>query len=389
MRLKRLELAGFKSFVDATKIELGEGVTAIVGPNGSGKSNIIDALRWVLGEHSAKHLRGGVMDDLIFQGSDTRPPVAVCDVELTFSVEPGALPSPYHEMDEIRIRRRMTREGGSDAFINGKMVRLKDVVDLFLDTGISTRAYAIVEQGSIARMVTAKPEERRTIFEEAAGVMKYRSRRREAERRMKDTQQNLERAVDLLEEVRSQCRSLKQQASRAERFRKMQDEFSRMQSVSLGLRYRSMQEKFSTTEARLQEARKAEDAAQAALNAAEKQVVEARDELGAHEAEAQKVQDRLRQAEQQRAGLQQQAERQAGERRLLAERKIALQQRLEEADKTLQRLAVDIDAAARHLDEQDDVELQAAKRDAEAALDTTERQYRQQVQLRDKKLAAY
>ncbi len=389
MRLKRLELAGFKSFVDATKIELGEGVTAIVGPNGSGKSNIIDALRWVLGEHSAKHLRGGVMDDLIFQGSDTRPPVAVCDVELTFSVEPGTLPSPYHEMDEIRIRRRMTRDGGSDAFINGKMVRLKDVVDLFLDTGISTRAYAIIEQGAIARMVTAKPEERRSIFEEAAGVMKYRSRRREAERRMKDTQQNLERAVDLLEEVRSQCRSLKQQASRAERFRKMQDEFSRMQSVSLGLRYRAMQQKFNIIEAQLQEARKAEDVAQAALNAGEKQVVEARDKLGAHEAEAQKVQDRLREAEQQRASLQQQAERQAGERRLLAERKIALQQRLEEADKTLQRLAVDIDTAARQLDEQDDAELQASKRDAEAALDTTERQYHQQVQLRDEKLAAY
>ncbi len=389
MRLKRLELAGFKSFVDPTKIELGEGVTAIVGPNGSGKSNIIDALRWVLGEHSAKHLRGGVMDDLIFQGSDTRAPVAICDVELTFSIAQGELPSPYHEMDEIRIRRRMTREGGSDAFINGKMVRLKDVVDLFLDTGISTRAYAIIEQGAIARMVTAKPEERRTIFEEAAGVMKYRSRRREAERRMKDTRQNLERAVDLLEEVRSQCRSLKQQASRAERFRKMQDEFTRMQSVSLGLRYRSMQEKFAAIEAQLQEARQAEAASQAALNAAEKQVVEVRDKLGAHETEAQKVQDRLRQAEQQRAGLQQQAERQAGERRLLAERKVALQQRLEEAEKTLARLTGDIEEAEKHLAEQDDAELQASKRDAAEALDTAERQYHQQVKLRDEKLADY
>ena len=132
MRLKRVELAGFKSFVDPTKIDLGEGITGIVGPNGCGKSNIVDAIRWVLGEHSAKHLRGGVMDDLVFQGSQTRPPVAMCDVELTFSVNPGQLSAPYHEMEEIRVRRRLHRESGSDAFINGKMVRIKDIVDLFL-----------------------------------------------------------------------------------------------------------------------------------------------------------------------------------------------------------------------------------------------------------------
>jgi len=389
MRLKRLELAGFKSFVDPTKIELGEGITAIVGPNGSGKSNIIDALRWVLGEHSAKNLRGGVMDDLIFQGSDTRAPVAVCDVELTFAVEKGALPSPYHELDEIRVRRRMTREGGSDAFINGKMVRLKDIVDLFLDTGISTRAYAIIEQGAIARMVTAKPEERRVIFEEAAGVMKYRSRRREAERRMKDTQQNLDRAVDMLEEVRSQCRSLKQQASRAERFRKMQDEFSRMQSLSLGLRYQSMQEKLATIEQQLQEARNNEAASQATLSAAENQVVQARDKLGVHETEAQAVQDQLRDAEQQRASLQQQAERQSGERRLLLERKAALQQRLEEAEKTLARLAADLEAAEKRLADQDDSELQANKRDATAAHEAAHLNYHNAVRLRDEKLAEF
>jgi len=389
MRLKRLELAGFKSFVDPTKIELAEGVTAIVGPNGSGKSNIIDALRWVLGEHSAKHLRGGVMDDLIFQGSDTRAPVAVCDVELTFAVEPGALSSPYHELDEIRVRRRMTREGGSDAFINGKMVRLKDIVDLFLDTGISTRAYAIIEQGAIARMVTAKPEERRVIFEEAAGVMKYRTRRKEAERRMKDTQQNLDRAVDMLDEVRNQCRSLKQQASRAERFRKMQEEFVRMQSLSLGLRYQAMQEKLSVIEKQLQETRQTEAAAQASLSAAEKHVLQAREKLGVHETGAQQVQDQLRAAEQQRASLQQQAERQSGERRLLIERKASLQQRLEEAEKTLARLSADLESAEKRLSEQDDGELQAGKRDAVVAHEAAHQRYHQAVQLRDEKLAVF
>jgi chromosome segregation protein len=389
VRLKRLELAGFKSFVDPTRIEFGEGITSIVGPNGCGKSNIIDALRWVLGEHSARHLRGGVMDDLIFQGSETRPPVAICDVELTFAVERGALASPYHELNEISIRRRLTREGGSDAFINGKMVRIKDIVDLFLDTGISTRAYAIVEQGSIARMVTAKPDERRLIFEEAAGVMKYRSRRREAERRMKDTRQNLDRAVDLLEEVRAQCRSLKQQASRAERFKKLQDEFTRMQSVSLGLRYQELQAGFRDSELELAQACSLEAEAARQLAAAEKTVAVTRERLVNHENEAQIVQDQLRQAERQRADLQQQAERMAGERRLLAERIITLKGRIEDAQQQQLRLSEEVARVEAELAGQDDVALQAQKQDATAAVEKSYRDYQQAGSQRDTLLAEY
>jgi chromosome segregation protein len=389
MRLKRLELAGFKSFVDPTRIEFGQGITAIVGPNGCGKSNIVDALRWVLGEHSARHLRGGVMDDLIFQGSDTRPPVAICDVELTFAIEKGTLASPYHEMNEISIRRRLTRDGGSDAFINGKMARLKDIVDLFLDTGISTRAYAIVEQGSIARMVTSKPDERRLIFEEAAGVMKYRSRRREAERRMKDTRQNLDRAIDLLEEVRSQCRSLKQQASRAERFKKLQDEFSRMQSVSLGLRYQELQAKFSDSEQQLTKTRNMEAETAGQLAAAEKTVSTARERLVSHENEAQVIQDQLREAERQRADLQQQAERMAGERRLLTERKITLQGRIEDAQQQLLRLSEQVARLKTELADQNDAALQAQKLDAMAVVETAYQHYQQAGLQRDALLAEY
>lgn len=389
MRLKRLELAGFKSFVDPTKIEFGEGITAIVGPNGCGKSNIVDALRWVLGEHSAKHLRGGVMDDLIFQGSDARSPVAVCDVELTFAVEKGALPSPYHELDEISIRRRLTREGGSDAFINGKMVRIKDVIDLFLDTGISTRAYAIIEQGSIARMVTARAEERRIIFEEAAGVMKYRSRRREAERRMKETQQNLDRVMDLLEEVRTQCRSLKQQASRAARFKELQDEFSCMRSISLGLRYQELQNKFGETGRQLDEATAAEEKHAGALAAAEKTVAVARQQLVRHEHDAQKIQDRLREAERRRADLQQQAERLAGERRLLAERRATLQGRIGDAEERRQQLAAEISAAETQLAAQNDTELQASRREAVSAVEKAQEHYREESRRRDILLAEH
>jgi len=389
MRLKRLEMAGFKSFVDPTKIDLDRGITAIVGPNGCGKSNIVDALRWVLGEHSARNLRGGVMDDLIFQGSDTRSPVAVCDVELTFAVDRGALLAPYHELEEIRIRRRLTRDGGSDAFINGKMVRIKDIVDLFLDTGISTRAYAIVEQGSIARMVTAKPEDRRVIFEEAAGVMKYRSRRREAERRMKDTRQNLDRVLDLLDEVRSQCRSLKQQASRAERFKKMQDEFGRMQAISFGLRYRQLQQQYQQVEHQLATARTAEAEAAQQLSSHEKRVSEARDCVVAHDQQAQGVQDELRRAERCRSDLQQQAERMAGERRLLSERKQALAARLAEMQARRQQLNDDMAHIRTQLAEQDDSGMCRQQQDAAKTVETSLAYYRRQSEQRDVLLAEF
>ncbi len=389
MRLKALELAGFKSFVDPTRIEFGEGITAIVGPNGCGKSNIVDALRWVLGEHSARHLRGGVMDDLIFQGSDTRPPVAVCDVELTFAVEPGQLPSPWHELDEIRIRRRLTREGGSDAFINGKMVRIKDVVDLFLDTGISTRAYAIVEQGSIARMVTARPDERRQIFEEAAGVMKYRSRRREAERKMNSTRQNLERVVDLLEEVRTQCRSLKQQASRAERFRAMQQEFERLQTLTLALKLRDMRKSLSEIETELRKAAAGEEQANAALAAVESRLAEARKEQMAHESRAQQAQDSLREAESRRAELQRLAERMAGEARLLRERRESLTARIAETEKAMERLAAQLDQRRQEHDAQSDADLIEQKKQAEQAVREAEQALRTQAEQRDALLAEF
>ncbi len=389
MRLKRVELAGFKSFVDPTKIDLGEGITGIVGPNGCGKSNIVDAIRWVLGEHSAKHLRGGVMDDLVFQGSQTRPPVAMCDVELTFSVNPGQLSPPYHEMEEIRVRRRLHRESGSDAFINGKMVRIKDIVDLFLDTGVSTRAYAIVEQGSIARMLTAKPEERRLMLEEAAGVMKYRARKREAERKMKDTRINLERVLDLLEEVRTQCRSLKQQASRAERFKKQQDELQHVQSLSMGIRYRRQKQACTTVEQEIQQARAREDQVAGQQAGMERQLAEARDALIAHEAEAQAEQDKLRAAEQQRAELQQKAERLAGERRLLAERKTSLNERLKEAEARKVQLAKQVSELASRTAEQDDAELQAALELAHVQVDEALQKHAKERQRRDELLAEY
>ncbi|MFC1567875.1 chromosome segregation SMC family protein, partial [Pseudomonadota bacterium] len=389
MRLKRLELAGFKSFVDPTKIEFGDGITAIVGPNGCGKSNIVDAIRWVLGEHSAKHLRGGVMDDLIFQGSETRPPVALCDVELTFAVAKGQLPSPYHEMEEIRIRRRLTRDGGSDGFINGKMVRIKDIIDIFLDTGISTRAYAIVEQGSISRMITAKPEERRALFEEAAGVMKYRSRRRESELKMNSTRQNLERVTDLLEEVRSQCRSLRQQSSRAERFKALQDECEQLQARSFGIRYRQLGQQMDAIRLTLAE-KQTQEAEMAKRHAAsEAAFAKAREALVAHETEAQIKQDNLRSSEQQRAALQQQAERMAGERRLLAERKSGLAQRIEEMQQRTTILTEEIERLKQQMESSDDSRLQKVRSEATEALAAVEEDFAKAREKRDQLLAEF
>jgi len=372
MRLKRLELSGFKSFVDPTKIELGNGINAIVGPNGCGKSNIVDAIRWVLGEHSARHLRGGVMDDLIFQGSETRPPVAICDVELTFAVQRGKLAPPYHEMDEIRIRRRLVRDGGSDAYINGKMARLKDIVDLFLDTGVSTRAYAIVEQGSIARMITAKPEERRQLLEEAAGVMKYRSRRKEAERKMNSTRQNMERIEDLLEEVRTQCRSLKQQSSRAERFKTMQDEFEHAQGQALAIRFQQQLEQLQSFQQQLAQAMQHVEAEEGKHIHAERLLSQARRAGVVHDEEIQQAQEKLRLVEQQRASLQQQAERAAGERRLLLERKAMLQQRLDENALRQKQLHDDVHEVQAQLHAQTDADLQQHRSDAEAQVNAAQ-----------------
>jgi len=372
MRLKRLELSGFKSFVDPTKIELDNGINAIVGPNGCGKSNIVDAIRWVLGEHSARHLRGGVMDDLIFQGSETRPPVAICDVELTFALQRGKLAPPYHDMDEIRVRRRLVRDGGSDAFINGKMARLKDIVDLFLDTGVSTRAYAIVEQGSIARMITAKPEERRQLLEEAAGVMKYRSRRKEAERKMNSTRQNMDRIEDLLEEVRSQCRSLKQQSSRAERFKTMQGQFEHAQSKALAIRFQQQQQQSHAFQQQLEQVQQLVEEAEAKHIHTERLLTQSRRAGVLHDEEVQQAQEKLRLCEQQRAALQQQTERASGERRLLLERKAMLQQRMDETSSRQQQLTTDICGIEMQLQEQIDDTLQESRRDAGSQLNTAQ-----------------
>ena len=200
----RLRIAGFKSFAEPATVEIRPGLTGIVGPNGCGKSNVIDAVRWVLGESRAAALRGDSMQDVIFNGSALRKPVARASVELTFDNSLGKAAGQWSQYAEIAVKRVLTREGESLYYINNSHVRRRDITDIFLGTGLGGRAYAIIEQGMISRIIEAKPEELRIFLEEAAGVSKYRDRRRETELRIGDTRDNLLRVSDILQELEKQ-----------------------------------------------------------------------------------------------------------------------------------------------------------------------------------------
>lgn len=224
MRIKKLKIQGFKSFVDKTTLSFSEGTSAIVGPNGCGKSNVVDAVRWVLGEHNARHLRGKVMQDLIFAGSESRKPVGMAEVALTFENSEGNFPVQYANFPELEVVRRVYRSGDSEYSINKVPARLKDIVEIFTDTGVGSRAYSVIEQGQIGRLITAKPEERREIFEEAAGINKFKQKKDAALRRLDSTRENLNRVNDIISEVNRQCNSLDRQAKKAEKYKVLKDE---------------------------------------------------------------------------------------------------------------------------------------------------------------------
>ncbi|MCG9731274.1 chromosome segregation protein SMC [Shewanella sp. Isolate13] len=221
MRLKQIKLAGFKSFVDPTKIPLLNPLSAIIGPNGCGKSNVIDAVRWVLGESSAKHLRGDSMADVIFNGSTARRPVSVASVELLFDNQDGRLAGQYSSYQEIAVKRQVSRDGDSSYFLNNQKCRRKDITDLFMGTGLGPRSYAIIEQGTISRLIESKPQELRVFIEEAAGISRYKERRRETENRIRHTRENLARLGDIRSELTKQLDKLAEQAETARKYREL------------------------------------------------------------------------------------------------------------------------------------------------------------------------
>jgi len=249
MRLTKLKIAGFKSFVDPTTVTFPSSLTGVVGPNGCGKSNIIDAVRWVMGEISAKHLRGESMADVIFNGSSSRKPLGNASVELVFDNSDGKIGGPYANYNEVALRRAVSRDGSSDYFINGLKVRRKDITQLFLGTGLGTRSYAIIEQGMISRVIEARPDDLRAFLEEAAGISRYKERRRETESRIGHTRENLDRLNDLREEVEKQIRHLQRQAATARRYQTLKEDERKLFAELLVLRLQSLDLEAGTRDA--------------------------------------------------------------------------------------------------------------------------------------------
>jgi len=331
MKIKRLEISGFKSFVEKASFDFPEGVTAVVGPNGCGKSNVVDAIRWVMGEQSAKNLRGRAMEDVIFGGSESRKPLGMAEVSLIFSTQDGRVPAKYLNYSEIQVTRRLYRDGESDYLLNRTPCRLMDITELFMDTGVGARAYSIIEQGRIGMILMAKPEERRFLIEEAAGVTKYKSRKHVALKKMESTKQNLLRIGDIVGEVRRQLNTLHRQAKKAERFRTVREELRGIelffatrrhielsgQRSSLAAEMEGLERKGEQLSARIE--LKCSDIERFRLNLVEEEqrVVAAQEDLFKGKADLQGAENRLEFQKKEMASLESQSVRLAGELTLI------------------------------------------------------------------------
>jgi chromosome segregation protein len=271
MRLEKIKLAGFKSFVDPTTVLFPSNLVGIVGPNGCGKSNVIDAVRWVMGESSAKNLRGESMADVIFNGSSSRKPVGTASIELVFDNSDGGVGGQYAQYSQISVKRQVSRDGQSVYYLNGVRCRRRDITDLFLGTGLGPRSYSIIEQGMISRIIEARPEDLRVYLEEAAGISKYKERRRETENRISHTRENLERLDDLREEVQKQLRHLERQAATAQKYKTYREEERRVRAELLVLRLDGMRDEIEQRDRGIAEQ---ENRLQSAI--AEQRAIEAR-----------------------------------------------------------------------------------------------------------------
>ena len=273
MHLQSLELLGFKSFADKTLLNFHEGTTAIVGPNGCGKSNVLDAVRWVLGEQSAKSLRGDEMADVIFDGSDTRKPVGVAEVSLTFTDCADELGIDWHD---VRVTRRVYRDGNSEYLLNKTSCRLRDIQNLFADTGIGRAAYSMMEQGKIDMILSSRPEDRRAIFEEAAGVTKYKTQKREALRKLEATEANLLRIADIIKEVKRQIGSLQRQAGKARRYQALHDDLRVLDTHYSRKQLEALEAGFAHCQAEITRLGESEDSTRSKIDAGENDLAEQR-----------------------------------------------------------------------------------------------------------------
>ena len=293
MQLTEIKLSGFKSFVDPTHIKFPTNITGVVGPNGCGKSNVIDAVRWVMGESSARQLRGESMTDVIFSGSSSRKPVTTATVELIFDNSDGRAGGEYANFGEISVKRQVSRDGQSNYYLNGQRCRRKDITDLFLGTGLGPRSYAIIEQGMISQIVEARPEELRGFLEEAAGISRYKERRRETENRIRHTRENLERLSDLREEVTKQLEKLQRQAKAATKYRELKERYRVDEAKLLALRWRETQRQLDEHNKRIASLKTELESRMAEQRAAEKELENLRQAQQTASEETQKIQASL------------------------------------------------------------------------------------------------
>lgn len=373
MRIKSLQIAGFKSFASGASFSFGAGITAIVGPNGCGKSNVVDAIRWAMGEQSPRRLRGKGMEDVIFAGSEARAPVGLSEVTLTFDNSDGVAPPAFAAYAEIQISRRLYRSGDSEYLINRTPCRLRDVLDFFRDTGIGTKGYTIVEQGRIAEIVSARPEDRRGLIEEAAGISKFKARRREAERKLESTGRNLLRVRDILGEIRRQISSIERQARRAARYKRLR-EMQRHLDLSLSADERAdLQAELKAGRARLTELRNAAAAAESRLAECESGLEQSRLALAERERILSQGNEALLQLRGAIKELESQISYQRRERASLAETGEArerereqLQAQLQAAEQERAQQAAELEVVEAALAEQS-ASAQAAEEEARAA----------------------
>jgi chromosome segregation protein len=356
MRLSTIKLSGFKSFVDPTTLHLPGNMTGIVGPNGCGKSNIIDAVRWVMGESSASRLRGDNLTDVIFSGSSTRKPVSQATVELLFDNSDGTVGGEYARFAEISVKRTVSRDAISTYYLNGTRCRRRDITDLFLGTGLGPRSYSIIEQGMISQLIEAKPEELRVFLEEAAGISKYKERRRETETRIKHTRENLDRLKDVREEVGKQIEHLRRQAKQAEQYQKLQADHRERGAQLRAMEYRrldgelrALRESLAHDETRLQALIAAQRQAESQIELCRAQHGEASEQLNAVQGAVYRVGSEIARIEQQI-----QHQRELGQR---------LERARSETQASLDELGQHIDGDSAQLEQ-----LRAAIADAEPSL---------------------
>ncbi|MFC0271264.1 chromosome segregation protein SMC [Metabacillus herbersteinensis] len=329
MFLKRLDIVGFKSFAERVTVDFVEGVTAVVGPNGSGKSNITDGIRWVLGEQSAKSLRGAKMEDIIFAGSDSRKGLNVAEVTLTLDNEDHFLPIDYHE---VSVTRRVTRSGESEFLINKQSCRLKDIIDLFMDSGLGKEAFSIISQGKVEEILSSKSEERRTIFEEAAGVLKYKLRKKKAEYKLAETQENLNRVQDILHELEAQVEPLKIQASIAIDYLQKKEELEQIEVALTVHEIEELHQKYEQLSKAVESGKDQELQQSATMQKKESEVEKIRDHLTALDESVDELQSVLLLASEELEKLE-------GRKEVLKERKKNAHQNKAQLEKSIEELS--------------------------------------------------